>query len=198
MIWAEISIQRHTFERHLPIRCSATIIGAELRMETANIRPQIFRGNWVFILLLIVFGLVLFATALGMVVLAITMAFPFGHYTFGHALNVFAWAFGALSTAFCGRAMWMQGAQIAYYVAYLDERGVDFRFGSKQNKQDIFFAWDQIATVQRKRSPAGKFYCVIGRDKRSAEFTVFTFFHPKKLAMEIAEHTGQPIQEIKL
>jgi hypothetical protein len=186
------------FARHLLNLGGSTTISTELRMETANIRPEIFRGNWILILLLIVFGLVLIATALGMIVLAFTVAFPFSHYTFSRALNVFAWAFGALSTAFCARAMWMQASQIAHYVAFLDARGVDFRFGAKQNKQDVFFAWDQIAVVQRKKSPAGKFYCVIGKDKRSAEFTVFNFLRPKKLATQIAAHIGQSVQGIKL
>jgi hypothetical protein len=197
MIREQISTRRRNFERHLLIRGTASIIATETRMEDANIRPQIFRGNWILILLLVLFGLVLFATALGMIVLSINVALPFRHYTFSRGLNVFAWAFGALSTAFCGRAMWRQASQIAHYVAFLDDRGVDFRFGAKQDRQDIFFAWDQIAAVQLKRSPAGKFYCVIGKDKRSAEFTVFNFLRPRKLAMQIAAHIGQPIQDVK-
>jgi hypothetical protein len=133
-----------------------------------------------------------------MFVLTCTVAFPLHNYTFSRAFNVFAWAFGSLATAFSGRAVWLQAAQIAHYIAHIDSRGVDFRSGSKKRARDIFFAWDQIAAVQHKRSPAGQFYSVLGKDKRSVEFTVFTFFRPKKLALQIAAHANQSGHEIKL
>jgi hypothetical protein len=167
-------------------------------MDTANVKPEDFCGNWIFIVLLVLFGAVLFATALGMVVLTFTMAFPLHHYTLSRALHVFGWGSGSLATAFSGRAMWIQAVQMAHYVAHLDFRGLDFRFGSKHHTRDIFFAWNQIAAVQHKRTPGGQSYCVVGKDKRSVEFTAFTFFHPKKLALQIAAHINQSLQEIKL
>jgi hypothetical protein len=167
-------------------------------MNTASLKPELFRGNWIFIVLIFLFGIVLFATALGMLVLTLTVAFPLHHYTVGRAINVIEWAFGTLATALSGAAMFRQASQMAHYFALVDELGVDFRFGRKQNKRDIVFVWDQIAAVQHRSSPAGKSYTVVGKDKRTVEFTVFTFFRPKKLALKIAAHINQPIQEIKL
>jgi hypothetical protein len=166
-------------------------------MDSANSKPEMFRGNWICIVLLVLFGVALFATALGMLVLTFTVAFPLDHYTFSRALNVFGWAFGTLAAGLCSAGMFMQGSQMAHYVALVDELGVDFRFGSKRNKRDIVFVWDQIAEVRHKTSPAGKSYAVVGKDKRIVEFTAFTFFRPKKLALKIAEHINQPIQEAK-
>jgi cytochrome c biogenesis protein CcdA len=167
-------------------------------MNASNMKSESFRANWFFIFLLAIFGAVLLATAIGMLVLTITVAFPAHGYTLTRAINVLEWAFGTFATAFSGWAMWIQARQMSHYVAVLDARGVDFRFGSKKNKRDIFFTWDQIAAAQHKRSPAGKSYCIVGTDKRAVEFTIFTFFNPKRLAHQIAVHSNRPIQEIKL
>jgi len=167
-------------------------------MDGTNRKPELFRCNWIFIVLLILFGVVLFATALVMLVLTFTVTFPLHDYTFSRFINVLEWAFGTLATVLCGAAMFNQASQMAHYVALVDDLGVDFRFGRKQNKRDIVFVWDQIAAVQHKSSPAGKSYIVVGKDKRTVEFTVFTFFRPKKLALAIAAHINHPIQEIKL
>jgi cytochrome c biogenesis protein CcdA len=166
-------------------------------MDAQHIKPESFRANWIFVILLVVFGIVLIATALGMLVFTFTVAFPLHGYTITRAINVFEWAFGTLATALSGAAMFTQSRQMSHYVAVLDAHGVDFRFGSKKNRRDIMFAWDQIAAVQHKRSPAGKSYCIVATDKRKVEFTVFTFFHPKKLAGRIAIISNRPIQEIK-
>jgi len=144
--------------------------------------------------LLAIFGAVLLATAIGKFVLTITVAFPLHGYTFTRVINVFEWAF---ATAFSGWAMWIQASQMSHYVAVLDASGVDFRFGSKKNKRDIVFVWDQITAVQHKRSAAGKSYRVVSTDERVVEFTVFTFAHPKKLATQIAKFSNRPIQELK-
>lgn len=166
-------------------------------MHASNIQPEKFRANWIFVALLVFFGIVLIATAIGMLVLTITIAFPLHGYTLTRSINVFEWAFGTLATGLCGWGMWLQAAQMSHYVAMLDARGVDFRFGSKKNKRDIAFTWDQIAAVQHKRSPAGKSYSIVGTDKRTVEFTTFTFFNPKRLALKIAEQGKRPIQELK-
>jgi cytochrome c biogenesis protein CcdA len=166
-------------------------------MDAPNIQPQKFRANWIFIILLAIFGAVLLATAVGMLVLTITVAFPLHGYTLTRYINVFEWAFGTFATAFSGWAVWIQASQMSHYVAILDTRGVDFRFGSKKNKRDIAFAWDQIAAVQHKRSPAGKSYSIVANDKRTVEFTIFTFLHPKKLADKIAIISNRPIQELR-
>jgi len=166
-------------------------------MDALNIRTEKFRANWIFIALLILFGAVLLATAVGMLVFTFTVAFPLHGYTFTRAINVFEWAFGTFATAFSGWAIWIQAMQMSHYIAIVDANGVDFRFGSKKNKRDIAFAWDQIAAVQHKRSPAGKSYSIVATDKRTIEFTIFTFMHPRKLTYEIAKFSNQPILELK-
>jgi hypothetical protein len=181
----------------LLIRNSISTI-TELSMNAPTIQTEKFRANWIFVVLLILFGAVLLATAIGMLVFTFTVAFPLHSYTFTRAINAFEWAFGTFGTAFSGWAMWIQASQMSHYVAILDARGVDFRFGSKKNKRDIVFAWDQIAAVQRKRSPAGKSYCIVAADKHVVEFTIFTFSRPQKLADKIATISNRPIQEIKL
>lgn len=166
-------------------------------MNAPPVQPEKFRANWIFVTLLVLFGAVLLATAIGMLVLTITVVFPLHDYTLTRSINVFEWAFGTFATAFSGLAMWIQARQMSHYIAIVDAPGVDFRFGSRKNKRDVVFAWDQIAAVLHKRSPAGKSYCIVATDKRVVEFTIFTFAHPKKLAGKIAAISNRPIQEIK-
>ena len=40
-----------------------------------------------------------------------------------------------------------------------------------------------------------EYYAVIGKDHRLADFTMYTFFHAKKLARQIAAHAGQSVEE---
>jgi hypothetical protein len=163
-------------------------------MDTAAAKVETFRANWIFILLLVVFGAVMLATAFGSFVFTCTIAFPLRGYDLGRGVRVFGWAFGTLCTGLFGWALWVQAVGMAHYVARLDALGVDFRFGSKKNTRDYYFTWEQIAAVKHKKMVDSTYY-VVGKDNFSVQFTIYTFFRPKKLAVRIAEQVGQTVLE---
>ena len=165
-------------------------------MTSADTKAETFRANWIFILLLVLFGAAMLATAFGTSVFTCTIVFPLHDYDLSRAARVFGWAFSTLCTGLFGWALWMQAVAMAHYVARLDHLGVDFRFGSKKNTRDYYFKWDEIAVVQYKKAVDGTYY-VVAKDNFSVKFTRYTFFQPKKLATRIAARVGQTIQEDK-
>jgi hypothetical protein len=163
-------------------------------MDSHNAKVETFRANWIFILLLVLFGAVMLATASSMFVFTCTIALPLHDYDLTRGARLFGWAFSTLCTGLFGWALWMQAVRMAHYIARIDHLGVDFRFGSKKDTRDYYFTWDQIAAVKHKKMVDNTYY-VVGKDNFSVQFTMYTFFQPKKVAMRIASRMNQIIQE---
>jgi hypothetical protein len=163
-------------------------------MDSSGTKVETFRANWVFVLLLILFGAAMLATAFGTFVLTCTIAFPLRDYDLSRGVRVVGWAFSALCTGLFGWALWMHAVGMAHYVARLDALGVDFRFGSKKDTRDYYFKWDEIAAVKHQKRVDSTYY-VVAKDNFSVKFTIYSFCRPKKLAMRIAGRIGQTVEE---
>ena len=94
-----------------------------------------------------------------------------------------------------GASWWGTGTRMAFHRVRFDERGVDFRLGTRRNPQTQFFPWEQISTVSHRRQGNAHYYAVHGLDGRSATFSSYTFFRPRKVARMVAALAGQSIQE---
>ena len=129
-------------------------------MTSADTKAETFRANWIFILLLVLFGAAMLATAFGTFVFTCTIVFPLHDHDLSRGARVFGWAFSTLCAGLFGWALWMQAVAMAHYVARLDHLGVDFRFGSKKNTRDYYFKWDEIVAVRHKKAVDSTDYVV--------------------------------------
>jgi hypothetical protein len=163
-------------------------------MDSAGQKVETFRANWIFVLLLVLFGATMLATAFGTFVFTCTIAFPLRDYDLTRSVRVLGWAFSALCTGLFGWGLWIRAVGMAHYTARLDRLGVDFRFGSKRNTRDYYFKWDEIAAVKHTKMVDSTYY-VVAKDSFSVKFTIYTFCQPRKLAMRIAGRIGQTVQE---
>jgi hypothetical protein len=166
-------------------------------MESPVDHAVAFRNNWFLIILVVIAGVLSFVFAFGTLVLTLTIIFPLHAYTWPRAASILEWGFGTMFSALLGLNMLAQSFKMAHSKASLDERGVDFRLGTRNHSVEVFFAWDQIAAVKYKRMAGNNYYAVVGKDNRHIEFTAYNFFRPKKLASQIAACAGQTIEEFK-
>jgi hypothetical protein len=120
-------------------------------MDNNTTHPVVFRNDWFLTAFLLIVALLSFVFAFGMLVLALTLAFPLHGYTVSRGISVFQSAVGAFFSLVFGLTMWVQGVRMAHYKARLDDRGVNFHLGSKKYPHETFFAWDQIAAVKLAR-----------------------------------------------
>ena len=164
-------------------------------MTTADARVETFRANWIFILLLVLFGAAMLATAFDTFVVTCTIAFPLHDYDSSRSVRVFGWAFSTLCTGLFGWVLWMQAVAMAHYAARLDDRGVDFCFSSKKIPEIIISNRMRSRPYDTRRVDST--YYVVANDNFSVKFTRYIFFQPKKLALRIATPVGQTIEEDK-
>lgn len=166
-------------------------------MENQATKTVVFRNDWFLVAFYLIVGLLAILFSIGMFAFTLTLIFPLHGYSWARGISVCESSIGTVLTFLFGFSFWLQGIRLAHYQARLDDRGVDFRMGSKKYPHETFFAWDQIAAVNHWRVAGSNCYAVVGKDKRVFEFTAFIFWRPKKLANRIAAHIGLPIEEIK-
>lgn len=146
-------------------------------------------------------GIILLGSAFGLFValclaiLALANLFPLNLLTVQRGVDALLWAAFAAYGALMGISWWGRGRRMAFYWARLDERGVDFRLGTRRHPDTCFFPWGEISAVRHKRKGNAQYFTVFGRDGSSVEFSAYTFARPKRLARRIAEHVGQSIQQ---
>ena len=165
--------------------------------DAIETKPIIFRNSRFFIAWLLLFGVAGIAIALGMTVLGLQeIVAPRDHLLLLKAMNEIPWGRGTFYAAWLGVGMWRAGLQMRHYEARLDERGVGFRLGSRKEPCLQFSRGTRLLPSSTRCMPTDQYYAVIGKDRRVADFTIYTFFRAKKLVRQIAAHAGQPIQEI--
>ena len=81
------------------------------------------------------------------------------------------------------------------YKVTLDERGVGFNLGTKKLPQDVFMAWEQVASIEQKRVDNAQQLRILGTDGGMAQFSSYTFFRPKHVARLVAERAGLTIRK---
>jgi len=157
-------------------------------------QPIIIRNTW------IVVALYLLAAA-GLLFLAGCGAMMAIYEWFLQKLSFFS-ILGGAQWGVAAWCFWLLAAQMFrvamrthFRQARLDEKGVDFRLGSRKKPITQYFAWNEIAAVMHRHLPMNQCYAVVAKDKRQVEFTLLTFFRAKKLAQLIADHVGQPVRD---
>jgi hypothetical protein len=117
---------------------------------------------------------------------------PMLHKTAG----LFGVTIAGFFTVGLGRYMWEQGNRMAFYQVGLENKGLRVRLGTKDNPQEQFLAWDQVAAVKYWRVANVQYGSVVGKAENFVEWSSYTFFRPKKVARLIAARAGQSVQEI--
>ncbi len=111
--------------------------------------------------------------------------------------SVVAWAFTTLSCGLMSLWLFRQGRRMSYNHALLNAAGIEFHYGPKRTPRKFFLAWAAINAIRTWRLPHGQAYRVETSSENFVEFSSYTFFRPKKLAMLIAQRTNCAIERIK-
>jgi hypothetical protein len=134
--------------------------------------------------------------AVCMVFLVISQVFPLDALTGGRAFSALQWALSAVATGLMCPWLWGLGRAMAFYQVRLDEKGVNFRLGTRKTPQELFIAWDNVGAIRHKRVGNSQVYWVNGKDGSEAQFSSYTFFRPKKVARLIAARADLPIAQL--
>lgn len=165
-------------------------------MESYTPRPIVFRNNRFLIVIVLIGSAVSVFLAACMLLMALSMFFPWHGYTFDRANRALGWLLGTVSCLFMAQWLWRLGHLMAHYEARLDDKGVDFSLGTKRSPKELFFAWDDIAAVKRQKTGRVQNYIVVGSDESYVKFTSYNFFRPEKLAHVIAARARLAIQDM--
>jgi len=167
--------------------------GVTAEMETQRSHWMVLRNSRLLV------GLMYFGS-LGSAFMAVCFAlvalgelFPFHWSNLLSVLTCAAAALGSLSSV---PWLWGMGRKMAHCEARLDSRGVDFRFGTKKDPEELFLPWEKVASIQRRRDGNNFVYTVGGSDGSEASFSSYTFFRPGRLAKLIAARTGVAIEHV--
>jgi hypothetical protein len=174
---------------------TAVAVSADRVVGTAG-SAAVFRNSRALIGLVMLAGVVSGGIAGAMVLILFTTIFPVHDYSVHAALTVMQICVGIFFSASLAAHMWTLGEKMAHYQARLDERGVEFRLGTKGSPAETFFGWGEIAAVQHKKIVNRQWYGVLAKDRREVEFTGYTFFRGEKLVREVAGRAGVGISEV--
>ncbi len=165
-------------------------------MDAAPLKPIVFRNNWIFVALVFFAWLILAALALCFLIACIVNIFPLKNYDSNRLETLFLLLSLSLSATTIAASLWSLGRRMAHAQAHLDSRGVNFLLGTRNNSQQEFFAWDEIAAIQHNTRSWKRPYIVRAKENRYMQFNMFNFFRPSAVAHQIAAHAGQSIQRI--
>ncbi len=164
--------------------------GTTSQIESNRAKPIVFRNSRFGIGAIYVMSVVMgfFAICMAIMVMSVLSS--------GSGLmNAFWWGVGTFGFGYGCALWWTRARGMTGYSVTLDDRGANFNLGTKKKPLGVFFAWDQIAAITRKRVGNSQQYSVQTKDGREARFGSYTFLSPGKVAGLIAERTGLAIQK---
>jgi len=164
--------------------------GITSQIEMNRATPMVFRNSRLGIGMIYVLSVVMAFLAFCMAIMVMSVLSSGGGFT-----NVFWWGVGALGFGYGCPLWWIRARGMTGYSVTLDGRGANFNLGTKKKPSGVFFAWDEIAAITRKRVGNSQQYSVQAKDGREARFGSYTFLSPGKVASLIAERTGLAIQK---
>ena len=172
-------------------------MGADPRIELQRSGPIVLRNSKLLCLLTRLGGVVggLLAVVMGVLCVAVLVD-SLSPVSGSGLLNAVWCAFAALSFGVLCIRLWKLGRDMVNFQVVLDQSGVHFSLGSKQEPVEKFLAWDQIATIKRRRAGNAQQYFVGGKDGSALMFSSYTFFRPKKVAKLIAQWSGVAIEKM--
>jgi hypothetical protein len=169
--------------------------GINSQIEAHRSKPVVLHNSRILCWTILAISISTAFMVLCMVLYVLTEIFPLSALTVGKGFSAFQWALGALVMFSMCPWLWQMGRTMASNRVRLDSHGVDFILGSRKKPQELFLAWDQVASVKHQRIGNLQYYFVHGSDGSKATFNSYTFFRPRRVARLIAERAGHPIQE---
>ena len=170
--------------------------GITSKMQFDRATPVVLRNSRFLCWLTMSGSFVAAFMAVCMVLMVISLVFPFSALTVSRTGGIFNWTAGALAMSYMCTRLWSLARAMADYQVYLDGRGVNFNLGTKKKPAELFMTWEQISAIKRKRAGNVQQYRVEGTDGSEARFSSYTFFRPKKVASMIAERAGLAIENV--
>lgn len=164
--------------------------GITSQIEMNRATPIVFRNSRLGIGVIYFLSVIMAPLAICMAIMVISVLSSGGGIS-----NAFWWGVGALGFGYGCPRWWIMARAMTSYSVTLDSRGANFNLGTKKEPSAVFFAWDQIVAITRKRVGNSQQYFVQGNDGRQARFGSYTFLSSGKLARLIAERTGLAIQK---
>jgi len=116
-------------------------------------------------------------------------------FNFSNLFSALVWAVSAFSVGYMCPWLFKMANSMAAHRVTLDIRGINLKLGTKKKPADLFLSWDEVAAIWHKRANNAQYYFVQSRDGSEVQFSSWTFFRPKKIALLIAARTGLSIQE---
>jgi len=175
----------------------AVSTGADPQIELQRSGPIVLRNSKVLCWVTRLGGVVGGVLALVMVVFCIAVLVESLSPPSGSGLLNAVWcAFAALSFGVLCIRLWKLGRDMMSFQVVLDQSGVNFHLGTTQKPVEMFVAWDQIASIKRRRAGNSQQYFVARKDGAAIRFTSYTFFRPKKVARLIAQWSGVAIEKM--
>jgi hypothetical protein len=125
-----------------------------------------------------------------MALMVVYLLFLSGRLSFMLGMAAAQWGFGAFCFVLMAGYMWKLGRHMARYRVTLDERGVDFKLGTRKKPEEVFMPWDNLILIEQRRVGNSWQFLVKGRDGSSAQFSSYSFFRAKKIVRLISERAG--------
>jgi hypothetical protein len=175
---------------------STTEFPAAAISAAVETKPRIVRNSRIAIGVTMMGGVFAIGMSVCMVLVVFSQLSPISGLLSMRGVNALEWAFSALCTFTMGPWLWKLGRSMAFYQVRLDERGVDFRLGSKKSPEELFVAWDHVAAIKRSRAANNLTFTLDATDGSTATWSSYTFFRPMKLARLIAARAGKTIEKV--
>ena len=171
------------------------VAGITSQMAVKRARTVVLRNSRIVCWLTMGMGVSCLSMGICMMLIVVSLVFPLSAFTFMRGLAAVQWGLGGLAVCFMCPALWKWGLRMLDYKVTLDERGVGFNLGTKKLPQDVFMAWEQVASIEQKRVDNAQQLRILGTDGGMAQFSSYTFFRPKHVARLVAERAGLTIRK---
>jgi hypothetical protein len=172
----------------------AAVPGVSAELAGHSARTVVLHNSRLVCWMTIGFGVVAVPLGICMVLEGGSLLFPLNAISFIAVVAAAQWILGGFLMCMMLPWMWKWGARMLSVNVKLDARGVDLNLGTKKKPVEMFVAWDQMASVQQKRSGKIWEFTITAKDGSWATYSTNTFFRSKHVAQTIAERAGLTVE----
>jgi hypothetical protein len=170
--------------------------GVNARIEESRARTLEYRNSRV-LCWITMFGSIVGAfMALCMAIMVISVLTSPDASGFDKVARSVKWGGSALLMVYGCMWLWSMGRVMLHYRVRFESLGVTFRLGTRKKPEELFLAWEQIATIRQKRIGNAQQFWVLAKNGSEVRFSSYTFFRPTKVARMVAERTGLTIEKV--
>jgi hypothetical protein len=171
-----------------------TLAAAQIAVPAAPRRTVVLRNSRLLCWTTMGMGLLCVFVGIFMVLVGFSEIAPIRTLGFLRGLAVVQWVLGGVGMMYFLPVAWSWGRSVLHYRVTLTDQGVDFLLGTPKHPEQLFIAWENIASIERKTAGSIREYTVLGNDGSIATFNSYTFIRAQRVARMIAERAGKPIQ----